>query len=370
MRSKHTCNFSPAVMSTQQAIIVQSPHTPFVLGPRPIPSPDKGEVLVKIMSAGLNPMNWMQRDYNILVDEYPAVLGNDIAGVVEELGDGVEGFKKGDRVCAATLNGGFQQYIILPAAILIHIPDSKGFDEVATFPVTFGTACVGLFAPAPIGLGLNPTFSWDRPQQGQSALVIGGGSSVGQFAIQMFKFLGFTRIVVYASKAHFEYLRQLGATECIDRSEVPVDSLATHPALSPAVNVVYDTAPVSSLNVAYDSVVEGGKIATVLPLAKIERDLEQKKVTLVQVQGYYAGPDVLKFKRDDVAAYAALPEHTVFGRLLIKNLPEMLAKGVVVGNRYEVLPNGLAGILDGLERLQKGGVSGLKLVAHPQDVVA
>jgi NADPH:quinone reductase-like Zn-dependent oxidoreductase len=55
------------------------------------------------------------------------------------------------------------------------------FDEVATFPITFTTALVGLFAPAPIGLALNPSFSWNKPQQGESGLVIGGGTSVGQF---------------------------------------------------------------------------------------------------------------------------------------------------------------------------------------------
>ncbi|KAJ7755927.1 GroES-like protein [Mycena metata] len=357
-------------MSTQQSVIIQSPHAPFMLAPGPIPLPAKGEVLIKVMSVALNPANWIQREYDILIDKYPVVLGSDIAGVVEEIGEGVESFKKGDRVFAAALAGGFQQYTTLPAAIIIPIPGGTSFDEVATFPITFSTACVGLFAPAPIGLGLNPTFSWDKPQQGKSALVIGGGTSVGQFAIQLFRFLGFTRIVAYASKVHFEYLKQLGATECIDRREVSVDSLSAHPAMSPAVDVVYDTGPVSSLNAAYDCVAEGGKLVTVQPRAHSERDLEQKKLTLVRVHGYYAGPDVLKFERDDVAGYAAVPEHTVFGKLLMKNLPEMLAKGAVVGNRYEVLPNGLAGILEGMERLQKGGVSGVKLIAHPQDATA
>lgn len=61
------------------------------------------------------------------------------------------------------------------------LPDKTSFDEAATFPITFTTACVGLFAPAPIGLNLNPTFSWDKLHKGESALVIGGSTSVGQF---------------------------------------------------------------------------------------------------------------------------------------------------------------------------------------------
>ncbi|KAJ7167638.1 GroES-like protein [Mycena filopes] len=356
-------------MSTQQAIVVETPKGPFVLRSRPVPSPGKSEILLKIMSVGLNPINWKQAAFNMLIDEYPAVIGNDVAGVVEALGEGVEGFKKGDRVLAQTLDGAFQQYFAIPAAIAIHFPEDRSFDEMATFPVAFSTACVGLFAAEPLGLGLNPTFSWNKPQQGQSALVIGGGS-VGQFAIQLLKFLGFTRIVAYASKRNFEILRQFGATECIDRGEVPVDSVGAHPALTHRVDVVYDAGTVCSFNGAYDALVEGGKIVITQPHAKLDRDPAQKDLTLVRVAGYYAGPDVVKYKRDDVLGYLAVPEHTVFGKLIIENLPKMLAKGVISGNRCEILPNGIAGISEGLESLKNGSVSGVKLVAHPHDPTA
>ncbi|KAJ6560432.1 GroES-like protein [Mycena capillaripes] len=353
--------------TAKQAIIVQSLKAPFVLGSTAIPSPAKGEVLVKIMAAALNPINWKEREFNVLIDEYPVVLGHDVAGVVEELGEGVDSFKRGDRVFAQILTGGFQQYATVLAAVLIPIPDNTSFDEVVTFPVTFTTACVGLLAPGPIGLGLDPTFSWDKPQQGESALVIGGATSVGQFAIQLLKFLGFTRIIVYASKTHFDYLKQLGATECIDRAEVPIDSLAAHPTLRTPVKVVYDIGSGPSLNAAYDCVAANGGIVTVQPMTPLERDVAAKNLVLVRVQGYYAGPDVMKFKRDNVAGYIVTPEHSTFGRLIIKNLPQMVEKRVISANRYEVLPNGVAGILEGLERMQKGSVRGIKLVAHPQD---
>ncbi|KAJ7246567.1 chaperonin 10-like protein [Mycena haematopus] len=169
-------------MSTQQAIVVESPKAPFILGTRPIPSPGKGEVLIKTMSVALNPANWIQREYNILIDEYPAVLGNDVAGTVEEIGEGVKGFAKGDRVFGTATKGGFQEYTTIPAVgFLIPIPENASFDEVATIPMAFTSACIGLFAAAPIGLGLNTTYSWAKPQHGESALVIGAGTSVGQF---------------------------------------------------------------------------------------------------------------------------------------------------------------------------------------------
>lgn len=143
-----------------------------------------------------------------------------------------------------------------------------------------------------------------------------------------------------------------------------MDSLVS--TVTPAVNVVFDAAG-SALDVAADCVQEGGRVVTVSPMAPLTRDLDAKKVTLVRVQGYYASPDVMPFKRDDVAAYLATPEHTKFGRLIIEHLPRMLEEGQVQGNRYEVLEGGIEGILGGLERLQKGSVSGLKLVAHPHD---
>ncbi|KAJ7438956.1 chaperonin 10-like protein [Mycena galericulata] len=346
--------------SEQQALIIPSPKAPFVVGPRAIPSPGPGEVLFKVLSVGLNPMNWVQHQFDFFIGAYPAVIGADIAGVVEAVGENVQGFAKGDEVFAQVIEGGFQQYTTVPAAILIHKPKNVSFDEVATLPITFSTACVGLFAPAPIGLALNPTFSWDKPQQGQAALVIGAGTSTGQFAVQLFKFLGFTRIVAYASKVHFDYLKQLGATEIIDRAEVPMQGLV----VKPAVNVVYDATFTGALNAAYDSVVDGGKIVTVRPESKSDR--ESKGVTLVHVFGFYAGPDVLK-PVGDPTHYPAVPEHTKFGKFIIRELPEMLAKGAIVANRVEVLPNGLSGIPPALDRIKAGGVSGVKLVAHPQD---
>ncbi|KAF7343791.1 GroES-like protein [Mycena sanguinolenta] len=346
--------------ATQQALIIPSPKAPFVIGPRPIPVPAKGQVRLKLLSVGLNPLNSVQHEFDVFISEYPAVIGADFAGVVDEVGEDVVGFSKGDEVFGQALNGGFQQYTTVPTAILIRKPKNITFDDAASFPATFPTACVGLFAQAPIGLALNPSFSWDRPQQGESALVIGGGTSTGQFAVQLLKFLGFTRIVVYASKVHFYYLKQLGATECIDRADVPLEKLV----VKPPVKVVYDATFTGALDAAYDSVVDGGKVTTVRPEAKTERD--PRSITLVHCFGFYVGPDVME-PIGDPAHWHASVEHTIFGKRIIEELPKMVEHGVIVPNRIEVLPNGLAGIPDALERMKAGGVRGVKVIAHPQE---
>ncbi|KAJ6483815.1 hypothetical protein C8R47DRAFT_1048828 [Mycena vitilis] len=67
------------------------------------------------------------------------------------------------------------------------------------------------------------------------------------------------------------------------------------------------------------------------------------------------------------AAPIPLPAHTVFGKYIISELPKLVEKGLIVPNRIEVLPKGLAGIPDALERMKAGTVSGVKLVAHRQD---
>ncbi|KAK7046436.1 GroES-like protein [Favolaschia claudopus] len=350
-------------MSSQQALIIPTAKAPYVVGPLPVPVPAQGEVRVKVMSVGLNPMNNMQHHMDLFMPEYPAVIGSDIAGVVDVVGEGVQGFKKGDEVFVQTMYGGFQQYTVVPAGTLIRKPKNISFDEAATFPITFTTACVGLFAPAPIGPGLNPTFSWDKPHKGESALVIGGGTSVGQFAVQLFRFLGFTRIVVYASNSHFDYLKELGATEFIDRKDVPIENLA----VKPQVKVVYDCA--GSLDAAIDSVVDGGIVSTAVPRAKPTRDYAARKITLNSHFGFYAGPELMK-PLGDPAHYPSRPEHTEFGKILIRELPKLIEQGLVVGNRVEVLPNGVAGVPDALDRMAAGGVSGVKLVAHPQESTA
>ncbi|KAJ7289377.1 chaperonin 10-like protein [Mycena rebaudengoi] len=351
----------------QKALLIQAPKADFVLAPHDVPTPAKNEVLIKVMSCALNPMDYLQKEFDIPIGpgEYPVIMGADFAGVVEEVGADVKGFSKGDRVCVihCMLGGGFQQYFALDAGIVIRMPKNLGFDEVSTAPITFSTACIGLFAPAPIGVGLNPNFSWDKQEKGGSALVIGASTSTGQYVIQLLKFLGFTRIVAYASQTHVEYLRLLGATEFIDRHVVSLDALSTTPALADKVKVVFDATFMGAIDQAYDCVAQGGSIITVQRFNPTTR--ENDTVSLVRVAGFYTGPEV--YKSPVLQSLVGTPAHTAFGKHIIKNLPELFEKGVIVPNRVEILPGGLASVPAALDRMKAGGVSGVKLVVHPQD---
>lgn len=88
---------SPAM--AQKALFVESaPNGPQVVRSKGIPKPGPGELLVKVYAAALNPVDWIVRAMNIIVPEWPAVLGEDGAGTVEEVGPDVTGFSTGDRV--------------------------------------------------------------------------------------------------------------------------------------------------------------------------------------------------------------------------------------------------------------------------------
>jgi len=86
-------------MSTQQALWLLGIGQDFAVGPREIDAPGFGEVLVKIISSALNPLDWMvQESLSFFVKSYPAIIGEEAAGTVEAVGDGVTNFKIGDRM--------------------------------------------------------------------------------------------------------------------------------------------------------------------------------------------------------------------------------------------------------------------------------
>ena len=87
-----------ALPTSQNAFLVESSRGAFAIRPRPVPAPGAGQVLVKIASAALNPVDWIIRAMGLVWAPYPAVLGFDAAGEVVQRGDGVTQFAVGDRM--------------------------------------------------------------------------------------------------------------------------------------------------------------------------------------------------------------------------------------------------------------------------------
>lgn len=87
-----------SIPTTQQALWLKSAKGAWAVEPNTVSPPKKGEVLTRIESSALNPVDWKIHDYDFGITEYPAIIGSDIAGVVVAVGEGVENVKVGDRV--------------------------------------------------------------------------------------------------------------------------------------------------------------------------------------------------------------------------------------------------------------------------------
>ncbi|ATL32028.1 NADP-dependent oxidoreductase [Streptomyces formicae] len=166
--------------------------------PRPEPGP--GQLLVAVRAAGVNPVDWKLRAGKRRPGQGPLtgpeVLGSEVAGVVERVGPGVEGFAVGDPVFGNPVTGGYARYTLVPAAIAAHKPDTLSFTDAATLPVAAATAYDGLRQ-----LDLPP---------GSTLLITGAGGGVGVAATQIAVHFGL-RVVGTASAGKKEFVESLGA---------------------------------------------------------------------------------------------------------------------------------------------------------------
>ena len=90
-----------SIPETQKALVLPTKCADYIIRSVPVPMPSPGQLLVKIHAAALNPVDWKIQKRGAFITEYPVILGSDIAGTVEALSVGVEGFAIGDRVLAA-----------------------------------------------------------------------------------------------------------------------------------------------------------------------------------------------------------------------------------------------------------------------------
>jgi zinc-binding alcohol dehydrogenase/oxidoreductase len=180
------------------------------------PTPAAGEVLVGLRAASLNHLDvWVRRGLPSVPK--PRILGADGAGVVEALGDGVEGFAQGQRVVinpgvmhagrvsviGEHTDGTHAELIAVPAPNVYPLPDDLSFEEAAAFPLVFETAYRMLVTKADI-------------REGEWVLVWGIGGGVATAAFQIAKALGGRVIATSSSDAKLERARDLGADATVN----------------------------------------------------------------------------------------------------------------------------------------------------------
>lgn len=214
-----------------QAIVIAEPGGPDVLtmGEIATPTPGAGELLVRVRATALNRLDLLQRQGRYPVPPgAPPTLGVEMAGEVEGWGDGVEGWSRGDRVCALLLGGGYAQYVAVPAAMAIPIPPSLSFEQAAGIPEVFLTAYLNLFT---LG-GL---------RAGDTALIHSGASGVGTAAIQLVRESGARAIITVGSAEKAARCRELGAVAAINYREGPFEPGVMAATDGRGVQVIVDT---------------------------------------------------------------------------------------------------------------------------------
>lgn len=171
---------------------------------RPLPSIGPGDVLIRVAAAGVNRPDILQRKGG-----YPPprgasdVLGLEVAGEIVAIGDGVERWRVGDRVCALLAGGGYAEYAAAPAGQCLPIPDGLDAPEAAALPETFFTVWTNVFERGQL-------------QPGDTLLVHGGSSGIGTTAIQLAREAGARVFATAGTAAKVAACEALGAERGIN----------------------------------------------------------------------------------------------------------------------------------------------------------
>ncbi|KAK8231768.1 zinc-binding oxidoreductase-like protein CipB [Phyllosticta capitalensis] len=342
----------------QAAWITEKSGKPLKVAEAPLPSPGPGEVLIKTAAVAINPVDWKIQDYGIFIPKYPAILGVDLAGTIEEVGEGVTRFQKGQRVMShapSLLTGNstaaaFQHYVASFDTLTSPIPSSLSFEQAVVLPLAISTASAGLYQSDALALPL-PSLS---PQPSpKSVLIWGGSSSVGSTAIQLAHASG-VHVITTASARNADYVRSLGADVVLDYGAGDVEAavvaeIGKAEAAGKAFAGIYDaishpeTTKAAASIAAKAGLKSDTKVITTLPPPE---DLE-KSVVPVNVFALTITADAHKHVGDAVWRQY-VPEALAQGKLQAK--PDALVVG-----------HGLENVQMAMDK-QKEGVSAKKVV--------
>ncbi len=215
-----------------------------------IPDVRPGGLLVKVRAAGLNPVDFKIRDGMLkAIQDYsfPAVMGNELAGTVEVVGDGVLGFKPGDRIYARVPKedmGAIADYAAVPADVCAIMPASLDFAQAAAVPLAGLTA-------------LQVLRDKLKLQAGNTVFISAGAGGVGTFAIPIAKWLG-AHVTTTASPRGLELVARLGADRIIDYTSQNFEDLLTE-----KVDGAFDLVGGETLTRTFGIVKSGGKVVSI-----------------------------------------------------------------------------------------------------------
>ena len=279
----------------------------------PVTAPGAGEVRVRNHAIGLNFIDTYYRSGLYVPPGLPSGLGSEGAGVVDALGEGVEGFVVGDRVTYATGPlGAYGEHHTLPARHLVKLPDSIGFEQAASVMLKGLTTQYLLRQTYPL-------------KAGETVLFHAAAGGVGSIACQWAKAIGAKLIGVVGSAEKAERARSLGAWATIDRTREDVVQRVLELTDGQKCPVVYDSVGKNSWEISLDCVAPRGLL--------VSFGNASGAITGVNL-GILAQKGSLFVTRPTLAGYATSAERL---REMAADLFGMIASGKInieIGQRY------------------------------------
>jgi NADPH2:quinone reductase len=234
------------------AVVAQAPGGPEVLQvvSRPVPQPGQGEVLVKVTAAGLNGADISQRRGRYLaMPGLTDVLGLEVSGTVAAVGEGGSPWIVGDKVCALLMGGGYAEYCAVPAVQCLPVPRGVGLLDAAALPEVAATVWSNVFE---IG----------RLRPGETALLHGGTSGIGTFAIQLAKSLGSRVIVTAGTDEKCKRCLELGADHAINYRTEDFGEAARRITGGVGVDVILDIVGGDYIQRGLETLAPGGRLVS------------------------------------------------------------------------------------------------------------
>ena len=204
------------------------PPEKLVIRDIPMPVPAKGQVRIKVEACGVNfPDTLIIQNKYQYKPNLPFSPGGEVAGSIDEVGQGVSHYSVGDKVMAMTLYGGFSEYIVVNANSLLRIPVEMDGVTAAGFTMTYGTSMYALKQRGKL-------------KKGEKLLVLGAGGGVGITAVEIGKLMGAEVIAAASSRVKLEAAKKAGADHLINYSKGNIRDNIDEITKNTGIDVLYD----------------------------------------------------------------------------------------------------------------------------------
>ncbi|KAJ0124335.1 uncharacterized protein J7T55_005673 [Diaporthe amygdali] len=335
-------------MTTQVALVAGGDGSYQISTEVEVPKPRPGTMLCKVRAVALNPADWKMIDFSA---SEGAIGGNDFAGEVIEVGQGVERFSKGDRIFGMMfglnpsdkLSGAFCCYALATEDLSCKIPQSMTFDKASTLGVPVGTAGSALYQ----ALGLPMPGSVGCLNSQLYVLVSGGASATGTIAIQLLK----------ASK---DFVLSLGAAETFDYNSSTCGMEIRNYTKNNLKHVLDCVTKDDSMKMCYEAIgSDGGKYVALEPFStRIQYTRREVQAEWQNTWSLFGGP----VKLSGVYGRPGHKHDRKFASVMFPMAERLIIDGQLKPHPVEVRVGGLESIMDGIEILRSGEVKGRKLV--------